>query len=112
MVNCFRLPRQTVRLARSFALANAGSSMAAKIAIMAMTTSNSMSVKADLRGATAAAFFRIASLRVCIMRGQPGVSGCPSCKLYFTSYAISVKLLFEPEELAGHRVEREAQAVS
>src|SRR5258708_37030339 len=43
--HCFRLLMQFVRLARSFAFAKAGKSIAARIAIMAMTTSNSISVK-------------------------------------------------------------------
>jgi hypothetical protein len=38
---------QAVRSALHFALASAGSSIAAKMAIMAMTTSNSISVKAE-----------------------------------------------------------------
>ena len=39
---------QEVRMARSFALPKAGSSMAAKIAMMAMTTSSSIKVNASL----------------------------------------------------------------
>src|SRR5436190_1723164 len=46
-VDCLRLFMQLVRLARSFALASAGSSIAARIAMMAMTTSSSMSVNAE-----------------------------------------------------------------
>ena len=41
------LLRQAVRLALAWALPNAGSSNAARMAMMAMTTSNSMSVKAS-----------------------------------------------------------------
>ena len=40
--NCFWLLMQFVRCARSLALASAGSSMAAKIAMIAITTSNSI----------------------------------------------------------------------
>src|ERR1700722_14798902 len=43
--HCLRLFRQVVRLAFSFALARAGRSSEARIAMMAITTSNSMSVK-------------------------------------------------------------------
>src|SRR5882762_6921065 len=42
---CFVLLRQAVANARSFALLNAGSSMAARMAMIAMTTSNSIRVK-------------------------------------------------------------------
>src|SRR5688500_2909305 len=47
--SCRRLFVQEVRLALFFALARAGRSMPARIAMMAMTTSNSMSVKARRR---------------------------------------------------------------
>ena len=43
---CRRLFVQVVRAALSLALAKAGNNMAAKMAMMAMTTSNSMSVNA------------------------------------------------------------------
>ena len=43
---CFRLFMHCVRLARSLALASAGNSMAARIAMMAMTTSSSIRVNA------------------------------------------------------------------
>src|SRR6185295_20163548 len=45
-MNCRTLLLQLARLARSFALARAGRSSAARIAMMAMTTSNSTSVNA------------------------------------------------------------------
>src|SRR5262245_41482246 len=45
-MNWWILLTQPVRLARSLALDKAGSSIAARIAIMAMTTSSSMRVKA------------------------------------------------------------------
>ncbi len=43
---CFRLPIQVVRRAFSRAAASAGNSMAARTAMMAMTTSSSISVNA------------------------------------------------------------------
>ena len=43
--HCLRLLEQAARLASSLALARAGSSMAARIAMTAMTTSNSIRVK-------------------------------------------------------------------
>src|SRR5665213_4416392 len=46
---CFSLFKQKVCCALLLALAKAGSSIAARMAIMAMTTSNSMSVNARLR---------------------------------------------------------------
>ena len=44
-VSCLTLLRQEMRLARSLALASAGNSRAARIAMIAMTTSNSIKVK-------------------------------------------------------------------
>src|ERR1035437_11152009 len=44
--NCLRLLTHRIRCARSFALDNAGNNSAARIAMMAMTTSNSINVKA------------------------------------------------------------------
>ena len=46
--NCFWLLAQAAPVALDFALAKAGKSMPAKIAMMAMTTSNSMRVKPEL----------------------------------------------------------------
>ncbi|KXK17342.1 MAG: hypothetical protein UZ18_ATM001001130 [Armatimonadetes bacterium OLB18] len=46
---CFMLERQVVCFADSFAAANTGNRIAARIAMMAITTSNSMSVKALFR---------------------------------------------------------------
>ena len=40
---------QEIRIARSFALLKAGNNIAAKIAMMAMTTNSSIKVKADAR---------------------------------------------------------------
>lgn len=48
MASCFRLFMQTVRLAFSLALAKAGNSIAARIAMIAITTSNSIKVNALL----------------------------------------------------------------
>src|SRR6185295_10849452 len=48
MANCLRLDTQAIRCARALAFASAGSSNAASVAIMAMTTSNSTSVNAVL----------------------------------------------------------------
>src|ERR1017187_2791619 len=45
VANCFSLLMHWMRLAASFARASAGSSNAARMAIMAMTTNNSMRVK-------------------------------------------------------------------
>src|ERR1700692_1648173 len=45
-INCFWLLWQLASVALSLALANAGKSIAAKMAIMAMTTSNSIKVNA------------------------------------------------------------------
>src|SRR5207245_876670 len=47
---CFVLFKQAVANALSLALAKAGNSMAARMAIIAMTTSNSIRVNADLEG--------------------------------------------------------------
>src|SRR6478736_6623850 len=47
MANCRRLFRHWMRRAFSLALANAGNNIAARIAMIAITTSNSMSVNAD-----------------------------------------------------------------
>ena len=44
-INCFWLLAQAAPVALALALANAGKSMPARIAMMAMTTSNSMRVK-------------------------------------------------------------------
>src|SRR3569833_405275 len=44
---CFRLLRQEVLSALLFAFANAGNSIAARMAMMAITTSNSINVKPD-----------------------------------------------------------------
>src|ERR1700690_1507456 len=44
--NCLALPAHFTRLPSSFARPSAGKSMAARMAIMAMTTNNSISVKA------------------------------------------------------------------
>ena len=46
---CRICERQAVAFAFCFALDNAGMSMAARIAMMAITTSSSMRVKADVR---------------------------------------------------------------
>src|SRR5258708_3796372 len=48
--SCFILLTQCILAALAFALDKAGSSIAARIAMMAMTTSSSMSVKAALCG--------------------------------------------------------------
>jgi len=47
--NCFTLLRQAVCLAAAFAWAKTGNKIAAKIAMIAMTTSNSINVNAALR---------------------------------------------------------------
>ena len=47
MAHCRKCDRQLTSLALSFALASAGKSMPAKMAMMAMTTSSSMRVKAE-----------------------------------------------------------------
>jgi hypothetical protein len=49
---CFVLLIQAIAFALSFALLNAGSNMAARIAIIAITTSSSISVKAAFGGAS------------------------------------------------------------
>src|SRR5438034_1587020 len=49
MANCRRLFRQEMRLPFSFARARAGNNIAAKIPIMAMTTSSSMIVNEGVR---------------------------------------------------------------
>src|SRR5439155_26729627 len=56
---CFSLFRQMMRCAFSFVVARAGKSIAARMAMMAMTTKSSIRVKALLR---AEAFDAIASL--------------------------------------------------
>ena len=45
IVSCLTLLRQVMRLARSLALASAGNNKAARMAMIAMTTSSSMRVK-------------------------------------------------------------------
>src|SRR5215831_16560558 len=45
--SCFSLPIQVVRIALSFARDRAGNNMAARIAMMAMTTNSSIKVKAN-----------------------------------------------------------------
>src|SRR5436190_12297754 len=45
---CFKLPMQVVRIALSLALDNAGKSIAARMAMIAITTSNSINVKPAL----------------------------------------------------------------
>lgn len=45
IASCLWLFKQLIRCARALALDNAGSSMAAKMAMMAITTSNSIKVK-------------------------------------------------------------------
>src|SRR6266478_4392460 len=45
MPTCFKLLRHWIRLARSLALARAGNSIAARMAMMAITTKSSISVK-------------------------------------------------------------------
>src|SRR5450759_4835399 len=47
--NCFVLVKQAVMCALLFALANAGNNIAARIAMMAMTTRSSIKVKAAVR---------------------------------------------------------------
>jgi hypothetical protein len=49
-VNCFTLLEHDMAWALDFALANAGRSIAARIAMIAITTSNSISVKAERFG--------------------------------------------------------------
>ena len=49
-VNCLISLTQAICCARNFALDNAGNNIAAKMAIMAITTSNSISVKAHNTG--------------------------------------------------------------
>src|SRR5882757_4842694 len=51
-VNCFVVFIHAVAWARAFALAKAGNNMAARIAIMAMTTNNSINVKPCRKGET------------------------------------------------------------
>ena len=48
-VNCLMSLMQAICCARNLALDNAGNSIAAKMAIIAITTNNSMSVKAAAR---------------------------------------------------------------
>jgi hypothetical protein len=50
MPHCRRLLEQTVRHARSLAFENPGSNIAARMAMIAITTSNSISVKAVAPG--------------------------------------------------------------
>src|SRR5262245_12237801 len=49
-INCLPLFKQAIPCALVFALDNAGISIAARIAMIAITTSNSMSVKASFAG--------------------------------------------------------------
>src|SRR5947208_2638589 len=55
-VNCLVLLRQAMLNALDFAFASAGKSSPARIAIMAITTSSSMSVKARRRGGRSGLF--------------------------------------------------------
>src|ERR1035437_8564778 len=52
MAICLKLLRHWMRLAFSLAFARAGNNMAARMAIMAMTTSSSIRVKPPLRAVT------------------------------------------------------------
>src|ERR1017187_5610050 len=56
---CFSLFKHTVRLALSLAFDRAGNSMAARMAMMAITTSNSIKVKAELLRSTEQERFNI-----------------------------------------------------
>src|SRR5262249_24345859 len=68
-VNCFLSLMQDALRARVFALERAGRSMAARLAMMAITTSNSMSVNPVRRGFTVIPFILL--LCVCDL-GPPG----------------------------------------
>ena len=50
LISCFRLLTHRIDCAARLALPKAGDNNAARIAMMAMTTNNSMSVKAGLTG--------------------------------------------------------------
>src|SRR5258708_14656355 len=65
---CFRLLVQLMRCARALARASAGSNMAAKMAIMAITTSNSINVKAPI---LLRKFFIISAGFSCVFGRQP-----------------------------------------
>jgi len=62
--NCFSLPRQAAVVALTFALPRAGNSIAAKIAIIAITTSNSIRVKPQEREEAALVFVFEVSMRL------------------------------------------------
>jgi hypothetical protein len=49
MAHCLRLETQLMALALSFALASAGNNMAARMAMIAITTNSSISVKPGSR---------------------------------------------------------------
>ena len=57
---CLRLFTQAIRSARSLALLKAGSSSAARIAMIAITTSSSISVKAAFAGRSSTVRARLA----------------------------------------------------
>ena len=57
MPNCLVLLKQAIAFARSFAWFKAGSNKAARMAIIAMTTSNSIKVKADFKDAALASLW-------------------------------------------------------
>src|ERR1700733_10009505 len=74
--HCRKLETQFARFAFSLALASAGSSIAARMAMMAMTTSNSIRVKAPIRRAGAFTWnplIRLHIITLLIKSGHQGV---------------------------------------
>src|SRR3990172_401255 len=82
-VHCRRLFKQLIRRERSFALLSAGRSRPARMAMMAMTTNNSINVKATrgrraLAGLAESLGVFIVSARVAVLgRDAPGVTKKP-----------------------------------
>src|SRR5437773_2435813 len=64
--HCLSLLRQLIRLAESFAFASAGSNKPARMAIIAMTTRSSMSVKPPFEPRHVTSSFRL-SIRILLL---------------------------------------------
>src|SRR5512133_4062874 len=80
---CFRLERQAARWALALALLSAGSNIPARMAIIAITTSNSISVKACLPGLIAA--LPAEELRHLFRSDQIALIGCKAdCNCNFS----------------------------
>src|ERR1035437_4834549 len=105
MPHCLRLEMQTIARALSLARLNTGSNIAARIAMMAMTTSNSIRVKASAARKSFSRWSDDWLLAVFITMSHPATSGqtirrgsCPQCyKIYHEKTGFRSRLwLFWP----------------